>query len=159
MVNSTMYSYHKHSLSIKILLWKLDIQIFGKPPKAGTLCKQLISFHKVASTMVNASLPWNLSSIRRETQVTVNKDTCCQRTIAQTESSENHLKIGCNHYAEQERFLKTLKTESPHDPAIPLLGINPDKTIIQKDTCTSMFTAALSTITKTWKHLSINVHW
>ena len=26
---------------------------------------------------------------------------------------------------------------------IPLLGITPDKTIIQKDTCTPMFTAAL----------------
>ena len=29
-----------------------------------------------------------------------------------------------------------LKIELPYDPAIPLLGIYPDKTIIQKDTCT-----------------------
>ena len=34
------------------------------------------------------------------------------------------------------RFLKKLKTELPHDPAIPLLGIYPYKTIIRKDTCT-----------------------
>ena len=31
-------------------------------------------------------------------------------------------------------FLKKLKTELPYDPAIPLLGIYPEKTIIQKDT-------------------------
>ena len=34
---------------------------------------------------------------------------------------------------------------------MPLLGIYPDKTIIQKETCTPMFTAALFTIAKTWK--------
>ena len=49
------------------------------------------------------------------------------------------------------RFLKKLKIELPYDPAIPLLGIYPEKTIIQKDTCTPMFTAALFTIARTWK--------
>ena len=39
----------------------------------------------------------------------------------------------------------------PHDLAIPLLGLYLDKTIIQKDTCTPMFIAALFTIAKTWK--------
>ena len=34
---------------------------------------------------------------------------------------------------------------------IPLLGIYPDKTTIQKETCTTMFTAALFTIARTWK--------
>ena len=48
------------------------------------------------------------------------------------------------------RFLKKLKIELPYDPAIPLLGIYPEKTIIQKDTCTPMFIAALFTITRTW---------
>ena len=33
------------------------------------------------------------------------------------------------------RFLKKLKIELPYDPAIPLLGIYPEETIIQKDTC------------------------
>ena len=32
-------------------------------------------------------------------------------------------------------FLRKLKTELSYDPAISLLGIYPDKTIIQKDTC------------------------
>ena len=49
------------------------------------------------------------------------------------------------------RFLKKLKIELPCDPAIPLLGINPEKTIIQKDTCTTVLTAALFTIARTWK--------
>ena len=32
------------------------------------------------------------------------------------------------------------------------MGIYPDKTFLEKDTCTHMFTAALFTIAKTWKH-------
>jgi len=38
-----------------------------------------------------------------------------------------------------------------YDPAIPLLGVYPEKTIIQKDACTQMFIAALFTITRKWK--------
>ena len=38
---------------------------------------------------------------------------------------------------------KKLKIELPYDPAIPLLDIYPEKTVIQKDTCTPMFLAAL----------------
>ena len=49
------------------------------------------------------------------------------------------------------RFLRKLKTELPYNPAIPLLGIYPDKAIIQKDICTLMFITALFTIAKTWK--------
>ena len=39
----------------------------------------------------------------------------------------------------------------PYDPAIPLLGIYPEKTKIEKDTCTTMFIAALFTTARTWK--------
>ena len=48
------------------------------------------------------------------------------------------------------RLLKNLKIELPYDPAIPLLGIYPEETIVQKDTCTPMFIAALFTIARTW---------
>ena len=48
------------------------------------------------------------------------------------------------------RFLKKLKIEAPYDPAIPLLGIYSEKTIIQKESCTT-FIAALFTIARTWK--------
>ena len=49
------------------------------------------------------------------------------------------------------RFLKKLKIQLPYDPAIPILGIYPEKTIIQKETCAKMFIAALFTIARTWK--------
>ena len=34
---------------------------------------------------------------------------------------------------------------------IPLVGINPEENIIEKDTCTPMFIEALFTIARTWK--------
>ena len=46
------------------------------------------------------------------------------------------------------RFLKKLKIELP---AIPLLGIHPKETRIERDTCTPMFIAALFTIARTQK--------
>ena len=46
------------------------------------------------------------------------------------------------------RFLRKLKIELPYDPAIPLLGIYPEKTIIQKESCTTMFIEALFTIAR-----------
>ena len=49
------------------------------------------------------------------------------------------------------RFLRKLNIELPFDPAIPLLGIYPEKTMTHKDTWTPMFTAALFSIAKTWK--------
>ena len=45
------------------------------------------------------------------------------------------------------RFLK--KLELPYDPAIPLLGIHPDQTIIGRHTCTTVFMAAVLTVAKT----------
>ena len=51
------------------------------------------------------------------------------------------------------RFLKKLRIELVYDPAISLLGIYPKimKTLICKNICTCMFTAAVFTIAKTWK--------
>ena len=49
------------------------------------------------------------------------------------------------------RFLKKLKIELPYEPAIPLLGIYPEKNMAQKETCIPMLTEALFTIAKTWK--------
>ena len=44
-----------------------------------------------------------------------------------------------------QRFLKT------YDPMIPLLGIYPEETIIEKDNSAPMFIVTLFTIAKTWK--------
>jgi len=52
-----------------------------------------------------------------------------------------------NHYGKQYgRYFRRLNIELPYDPAIPLLGIHLDKTLLEKDTRTRMFTAALFTI-------------
>ena len=59
----------------------------------------------------------------------------------------------CNHCGKQyiDRFLRKRNTELPFEPAIPFLGIYPEKTTTCKDTCTPMFIAVLYTIAKTWK--------
>ena len=49
------------------------------------------------------------------------------------------------------RFLKKLGIKPPYDPAIPLLGIYPEETKIEKDTGIPLFIAALFTIARTWK--------
>ena len=49
------------------------------------------------------------------------------------------------------RFLKKLEIELLYDPAIPLQGIYPEGTKLERDTCTPMFIAALFTIARTWK--------
>ena len=49
------------------------------------------------------------------------------------------------------RILKKLGIKPPYDPAIPLLGIYPEETKIEKDTCIPLFIAALFTIARTWK--------
>ena len=69
---------------------------------------------------------------------------------------QKHCNVNCCcHYGKQygdfSKKKKNLKIALPYDPAIPLLGIYPDKAIIQKDTCTLMFITALFTIAKTWK--------
>ena len=46
---------------------------------------------------------------------------------------------------------KKPRNKTTYDPAVPLLGIYPEKTIIEKDTGTSVFIAALFTIARTWK--------
>ena len=52
-------------------------------------------------------------------------------------------------------FLKKLKIELPYNPAIPLLGIYPEKTIIQKDAYTLMFIAALFTKASNGNNLNV----
>ena len=47
------------------------------------------------------------------------------------------------------RFLKKLRIKLPYDLTIPLLGIYPEETKIEKDTHTPMFTAVLFIIAGT----------
>ena len=56
------------------------------------------------------------------------------------------------------RFLKILKTELPSHPETTLLDIYPEKTLIQKGTCTPMFITALFTIAKPRHGSNLMVH-
>ena len=49
------------------------------------------------------------------------------------------------------RSLKKLEIKPLYDPAIPLLGIFPEESKIERDTCIPLFIAALFTIARTWK--------
>ena len=49
------------------------------------------------------------------------------------------------------RVLKKLGIKPPYDPAIPLLGIYPEETKVERGTRIPLFTAALFTIARTWK--------
>ena len=50
------------------------------------------------------------------------------------------------------KFLKKkLGIKLSYEPTIPLLGMYPEEIIIEKGTCTPVFTVALFTITRTWK--------
>ena len=46
--------------------------------------------------------------------------------------------------------LKT-RNKTPYDPAIALLGIEPEETIVEKDTHTPVFIGKLFIIATTWK--------
>ena len=49
------------------------------------------------------------------------------------------------------KFLKKLGIKSSYDPAIPLLGLYPEETKIEKNTHIPLFIVALFTIARTWK--------
>ena len=122
------------------MAWKLQLQITGtaqiwpiawKPPYAVSV------------------------ALKRQTNKQTNKQTCwrgCGETWTLL-----HCWWECKLLQPQRRtywrFLKKLKIELAHDLAIPFLGIYLEKikTLIQKDICIPMFTAALFTIANTWK--------
>ena len=49
-----------------------------------------------------------------------------------------------------------LPQKTKYDPAIPLLGIYPDKSFIQKDTCTPTFNPALFTLARQGNNLKMS---
>ena len=54
------------------------------------------------------------------------------------------------------KFLKKLKIELSYEPAIPFLGIYPEKNTAWKETYTSVFIVALLTVAKTWKQPTVH---
>ena len=54
------------------------------------------------------------------------------------------------------RFLKQLGIKPPYDPAIPFLGIYPEETKIERDTCIPLFISALFTIARNGSNLDVH---
>ena len=54
------------------------------------------------------------------------------------------------------RFLKKLGIKPPYDPVIPLLGIYPEETKTEKDTCIPLFIEALFTIARHGSNLDVH---
>ena len=50
-----------------------------------------------------------------------------------------------------QRFLKNLGIKPPYGPEIPLLGICPEETKIERDIYIPLFIAAPFTVARTWK--------
>ena len=51
-----------------------------------------------------------------------------------------------------------MEIELPYDPEILLLGIYPEETITERDTCTPMLIAALFTIARPWQPRCSSTH-
>ena len=61
------------------------------------------------------------------------------------------MKIGITTRENSMEILSTLKIKLLYVPSIPLLGNYLEKTLIQRDTCTTIFITALFTGAKKWK--------
>lgn len=61
----------------------------------------------------------------------------------------------CSEKSSMEIPLKKLVIKLSYNLAIPLLDIHPEKIIVQEDTCTPVFIAALSTIARPWKQPTV----
>ena len=126
------------------------------------------TFSLSSFTFINRLFSSSLSAIRVANQTTVMYHLTPIRMAAIKKSTNNKCWRGCREkgtllpcwwecklvqplWRIVWRFLKKLGTESPYDPAMPLLGIHTKETRIERDTRTPVLIAALFTIARTWK--------
>ena len=100
---------------------------------------------------INTTMRYHLTSVRMDI---INKSTNnkCWRRCGE-KGTLQHCCWECILTQPLWTFLKKLEMKLSCDQTIPLLGIYTKEIIIEKDTCTPMFIAALFTITRTQKQL------
>ena len=85
--------------------------------------------------------------------VGVSKDVGKEETSCTVRRNANRCSHSGKHHGDlSKKKKKKLEIELPYDPAISLRGIYTKNTkiILQRDTCTLMFTEAFSTTAKLW---------
>ena len=128
---------------------KADIQVASRHIKR---CSTSLIIKEI---QIKTTMRYHLTLVR---MAIIKKSTKTINAEGGVEKREPSCTFGGNvnwhsHYGEQYggSLKEKLKIEPPYDPTIPLLGIYPEKTIIQKDICTPMFIATLFTVARTWK--------
>ena len=106
--------------------------------------------------MYKSKLQWHIISHQSEWP-----SSKCLQTINAgegVEKKEHSCTVGgnVNWYSHYERQYGEKLGTRPYDPSIPLLGIYPEETKTEKDTCIPLFIAALFTIARRWKQPDVH---
>ena len=99
-------------------------------------------------TMIYQLIPVRMAIIKKSTNNT------CWRGCGKKENTLTLLMGMQTSTATMENSVESplkLGMKAPYDPAIPLLGINPEEIKIERDTCILLFSEALFTIARIWK--------
>ena len=119
---------------------KKDIQMAKKHMKRSSITREM---------QIKTIVMYHLTPLRQAIIIKPTNNTCWRG--CREKGTLLYCWRECNLVQSLQRRVERLKLVLLYDSEISFLGIYPEKTIIQKDTCTPMFPPALFTTAKTWK--------